>query len=80
MYIFYRGKVKVKIRPHITIVGGYRLWVETAQADLIPESIKKFDKPVSCSTGNKSCLVFNRTCLKNKNDNNFPIIYFEVCN
>jgi hypothetical protein len=59
MHIFYRGKVKVKIRPRITIGGRVgRLWVETAQADLIPESIKKFDKqgrmPVTCSTGNKS--------------------------
>ncbi len=78
MHIFYRGKVKVKIRPRITIGGRVgRLWVETAQADLIPESIKKFDKqgrmPVTCSTGNKSwILYFDRTCLNNKNDNNFP--------
>ncbi len=56
--------------------------VETAQADLIPESIKKFDKEEGCLSPvrreTNHVLYFNRTCLKNKNDNNFPIIFFEV--
>jgi hypothetical protein len=55
---------------------GCGLWVEAAQADLIPESIKKFDKqeggmPDSCSMGNKSCPVFQPDLFKNKNGNNF---------
>jgi hypothetical protein len=74
MHIF-RGKVKVKIRRRITISGRERLWVETAQADLIPESIKKFDKQEGCLSpvqrDTNHVLYFNRTCLKNKNVNNF---------